>query len=91
MRPVRARMRALWRALWRGKQLDAAMQEEMRFHIDMEAERLIRERGLHPREARRQAHAAFGGVEKYKEQGRDTRGLRWLDTCRSIRASVSAC
>ena len=79
MGPVRARMRALWLALWRGKQLDAAMQEEMRFHIDMEAERLIRERRLHPREARRQAHAAFGGIEKYKEQGRDTRGLRWLD------------
>ena len=63
MRPVRARMRAVWLTLRRGKQLDAAMQEEMRFHIDMEAERLIRERRLDPREARRQAHAAFGGIE----------------------------
>jgi hypothetical protein len=49
----------LWRALWRSDQLDAAMQEEMRFHIEMEAERLVREQHLNPREARRQAYVAF--------------------------------
>ena len=55
------------------------MHEEMRFHIEMEAERLVREEELHPDEARRQAYVRFGGLEKYKEQGRDTRGLRWVD------------
>ena len=60
-----------WRTMMR-RDRDAAMEEEMRFHIDMEAERLVRERGLSPREARRQAHVAFGGVEKFKEEGRDT-------------------
>ena len=55
------------------------MQDEMRFHIEMEAERLVREEGLDPQEARRQAHVRFGGLEKFKEQGRDTRGLQWLD------------
>jgi putative ABC transport system permease protein len=72
-------LRSAWRALRRSSQLDAAMQDEMRFHIEMEAERLVREKGLDPREARRQAHVRFGGLEKYKEQGRDTRGLQWLD------------
>jgi putative ABC transport system permease protein len=76
---VWASMRALWRSLARRQQLDAAMHEEMRFHIDMEAERLMRARGLDAQEAQRQAHVAFGGVEKYKAEGRDTRGLRWLD------------
>ena len=68
-----------WRRLWRRDRLDAAMDAEMRFHIEMEAERLVRERGLDPGEARRQALVAFGGVEKYKEEGRDTRRLAWLD------------
>jgi putative ABC transport system permease protein len=79
MKRLSAGLRAAWAALWRGGRLDAAMHEEMRFHIDMEAERLEREHGLPPGEARRRAAVAFGGVEKYKEQGRDTRGLRWLD------------
>ena len=68
-----------WRAFWRQGRSDAGMDEEMRFHIEMEAERLVRERGLDPQEARRQAHVAFGGVEKYKEEGRGTRRLGWLD------------
>ena len=79
MKRVRARVRSAWRALWRWNQLDAEMQEEMRFHIEMEAERLMREQGIDPPEARRQAHVRFGGLEKYKEQGRDARGLQWMD------------
>jgi predicted permease len=63
----------------RSRQLDADMQAEMRFHVEMEAERLVREHGLSLQEARRQAHVRFGGVEKYKEAGRDARGLRWID------------
>jgi putative ABC transport system permease protein len=58
--------------------MSAEMDEEMRFHMEMEAERLQRERGLDPAEARRQAAIAFGGVEKYKEAGHDARGLAWL-------------
>src|SRR5688572_32286138 len=68
-----------WRALLRRGRLDEAMDEEMRFHIDMEDERLVQEQGLDRQEARRRAHVAFGGVEKYKEEGRDTRPLQWLD------------
>jgi putative ABC transport system permease protein len=79
MKGLSARMRALWRVLWRSDQLETEMQQEMRFHIEMEAERLVREQGLDPQEARRQACVRFGGVEKYKEAGRDARGRQWLD------------
>jgi putative ABC transport system permease protein len=78
MKTLFARVRSLWRGLRRPDQLWAEMDEEMRFHVDMEAERLQRERGLDPAEARRQAAVAFGGAEKYKEAGRDARGLGWL-------------
>lgn len=78
MRGLFARARSWWRGLRRPGQLEREMEEEMRFHIDMEAERLVRERGLGWEEARRQAAVGFGGKEKYKEEGRDVRGLTWL-------------
>ena len=55
------------------------MRDEMRLHIEMEAERL-QAKGLAPDEARRQAYVRFGGLEKYKEEGRDARGFAWLDS-----------
>jgi predicted permease len=55
------------------------MRDEIRLHIEMETERL-RATGLDPQEARRQAHVRFGGVEKFKEAGRDARGFAWLDS-----------
>lgn len=74
-----ARLRALWRGVVRPSQLDAEMDEEMRFHVEMQAARLARDGQLDPAEARRQAYVAFGGVEKWKEAGRDIRGLQWID------------
>ncbi len=78
MRTLLARVRSFWSGLRRPDQLWAEMDEEMRFHVEMEAERLRRERGLDPAEARRQAAIAFGAVERYKEEGREARGLAWL-------------
>jgi predicted permease len=77
MRAVFAWIRSHWRGLRRPAQLDAEMQEEMRFHIEMEAERLIRQDGLEPEEARRRAAVAFGGVEKYRGASRDALGFTW--------------
>jgi len=68
--------------VFRSAELDAEMDDEMRFHVEMQAERLMRERGLDATEARRQAFVQFGGVEKYKEAGRDTRGTQWIDAVR---------
>ena len=54
------------------------MTEEFTFHLAMEEERLVREQGLEPNEARRRTLAAFGGVENHKEALRSDRGLAWL-------------
>ncbi len=78
MNALFARARSLWRGLRRPDRLAAEMDEEMRFHIEMEAERLAKEKGLRPGEARQRAAIAFGGLEKYKEEGRDARGLSRL-------------
>ena len=48
---VAQRVASYWRAHPRPERLWAEMDEEMRFHVDMEAERLQRERGLDPAEA----------------------------------------
>ena len=54
------------------------MNQEFRLHIELETEKLMRERGLSPDEARRLALVAFGGVETHKEALRDGRGFAWL-------------
>jgi putative ABC transport system permease protein len=62
------------RGLFRKDQLDAALDEEVRFHLQMETERLVRQ-GMDPREARFAARRHFGGVEQVRERCRDQRGL----------------
>jgi putative ABC transport system permease protein len=57
---------------------ESRMHEEMRFHIEMETDRLVREERLDPEEARRRALLAFGGIDKHEEALRDGRGLAWL-------------
>jgi putative ABC transport system permease protein len=51
---------------------------EIGFHIDMETQRLMREKQLSPDEARRQAIVSFGGVSQHKETLREGHGLAWL-------------
>jgi hypothetical protein len=71
------RLRVLvWRirALFRKGQLEGALDEELRFHLEMEADRLVRS-GVDPEEARLLARRNFGGVEQIKEIYRDRRGL----------------
>jgi putative ABC transport system permease protein len=66
------------RLLFSRRDAEARMDEEFRFHLDMETERLVREQGLPPSEARRRARIAFGLAERYKDEMRDGRGLAWL-------------
>jgi predicted permease len=54
------------------------MEEEFRFHVDMETARLVRE-GLAPDAARRRTLMAFGSLDTHRETMRDERGARWLD------------
>ena len=71
---ARARARLLFR-----REAEERMNEEITFHLEMEAERLVREEGLAPQEARRRAVIAFGLAERHKDAMRDGRGLAWLD------------
>jgi predicted permease len=53
------------------------LQEELEFHVDMQADEL-RRAGATTGEARRRASIALGGVERVKEEVRDARGTRLL-------------
>ena len=58
------------------------MDDEMRFNVDMETERLAKAYGPII-EARRRALASFGAVEKYKDSGHDVHASAgWTRCCR---------
>ena len=71
------RLRSRWLALVRPDAREREMDEELRFHLEMEAEK-NRRRGLPSEEARRAAVLSFGGVESVREACRDARGVRLL-------------
>jgi predicted permease len=52
---------------------DSEMDEEMKFHLEMEARRHV-DAGMSESEARRRARRDFGGVELHKDDVRDERG-----------------
>jgi hypothetical protein len=70
--------RARLRLLFLRRDAESRMNREFQLHIEMEAEHLMRAKGLTADEARRQARVAFGGIERHKEAVRDGRGLAWL-------------
>jgi predicted permease len=64
------------------------LDDEVRFHIDMQTQRNV-ERGLEPVEARRLALLEFGGRERYQEAARDEFRSRPLEELvRDLRSSV---
>ncbi|MGH7689173.1 MAG: ABC transporter permease, partial [Gemmatimonadaceae bacterium] len=67
------------RALMHGDRLDAELTDEIRQHVELETEDLMRTRGLSRGEAHRQAMIGFGGVQRYREAQRDSRGVRWIE------------
>jgi predicted permease len=62
--------------------MEREMDDEMRFHLEARASDLQRH-GLSRAEAERLARAEFGNVVKWKEAGRDARGLRMVDDFRA--------
>jgi predicted permease len=76
-----ARLRSTVRALWRRRAFEDDMDAEMRFHLESRAADL-RRRGLSVAEAARQARLEFGSVEKQKDEGRASAGLRLFDETR---------
>ncbi|MGQ0646567.1 MAG: ADOP family duplicated permease [Gemmatimonadaceae bacterium] len=65
----------------RRRHADRELAEEMRHHVDLEAEWNMRQ-GLSPEAARQRALRSFGGMERYADEVRDERGARFLETLR---------
>jgi predicted permease len=61
---------------------EGQMSDEIRFHLESRIDHLVRS-GLDRPEAERRARVEFGGVESYKEDCRQARGLRFLDELRA--------
>jgi putative ABC transport system permease protein len=74
-RKLSRRVQAVFRRNQREREMDA----EVRFHLDMETRKNL-ERGMSLRAARQAALRSFGGVELTKEQCRDARGGRFVET-----------
>lgn len=69
---------------------EARMEEEFRFHLTMETDRLVAA-GMAPDEARRRALVAFGGLDHHREAMRDGRGARLMtDFSSDVRYALRA-
>lgn len=76
------------RALVHRRCVEGELEEELKFHIEMEALK-NRAAGMTGAEARRSARIKFGGVEQVREECRDVRGLNFLENlARDIRYSA---
>ena len=65
------------RAIFAPGRMEREMDEEMAFHLEMEARKHVRE-GMTPEEAALRAHTDFGGVMREKERARDAWGIGLL-------------
>jgi len=64
------------------RQFEHDMDDEMRFHIEMETRDLVA-RGIPEQEARAQARGTFGGETRFKEEARAALPLHWLSDLRT--------
>src|SRR5215831_5674202 len=73
------------RAFYQRRSLDETLDEELRFHLELETEKNIR-RGHSPAEAARQARVSLGGMVKIKEEYREVELVQWwLDAWQDLR------
>jgi predicted permease len=70
---------ARFRSLFNRNRLDDELDDEVRFHLEMQAEDNVRA-GMDPAEAHYSARRAFGGVEAMKEQYREWRAVTVIET-----------
>ena len=73
------RLRSWLRANLRRARMDSEMDAELRFHLEAYAADLMRN-GVSRQQALRRARLEFGGVDKTKEECREARGLRFIET-----------
>jgi predicted permease len=75
----RSRIRSWSRATLRRSRMESELDGELRFHIEACAEDLMRA-GVPQEEAMRRARLEFGGIERAKEECREERGVRFLES-----------
>jgi len=73
------RLRLRW--LFRRNEVESELDEEIRFHLERQAQEHIA-RGIEPGEAHRRAGRAFRDVERAKEECRDMRQLNFIEYLR---------
>jgi predicted permease len=66
------------RAFFRSKEMDAEVEEELRDHLEREAEK-YRRTGVAPGEAMRRARLALGGRVQVEQQCRESRGTKFVE------------
>jgi predicted permease len=77
-------------ALLRQRRLDEELEGEIAAHLEL-AERDARARGLSAQDARMAARRSFGGIQQMKEEHRDRRSVRWMETLlRDLRFGFSS-
>jgi putative ABC transport system permease protein len=74
-----AYLRSLARRFLRRAKIDNELEEELRAHIQLHAERLERS-GIDRAEAERRARIEFGSIERFKEECREQLGGNSIDT-----------
>jgi hypothetical protein len=65
------------RSLFLRPQADQELDDELRDHVELKTEEYV-SKGMAAQEARRMALLDIGGIEKRKEECRDTRHVNWL-------------
>ena len=74
-----ARLRNWWSALVHRGRFEDEMRAEMQFHLQARVADLV-DGGMRPDQAERQARMEFGAVDAIKDDCRQSRGLRFIDT-----------
>lgn len=72
-----ARLRSFFRASFGRRVVEREMDQEWQFHRDQRTASLVAA-GMPRAEAERRARLEFGDPLRWKEQGREARGLRWI-------------
>ena len=67
------------RALFQKNAMETELHEELRFHVEHEVEK-YRRSGMSEEQARRQVRLVFGGQDQVKEDCREARGTRFVET-----------
>ena len=72
-------LRIRFRSLFRRNRVEQELDDELRFHMEQQAEKYMRG-GLSREEATRRVRLEFGGIEQVREDCRDARGVSLLES-----------